>query len=289
MDTIDTIDTVDTSNTKNTGGKRLLVLLVLLLALIGTGATFVPNEQTVANGASTSAQAAPVTAPTIQVARPVQETMGDTFISLDLLIDGAGNSFYGVGVAEPGNANDTWINITRLAPDPNPVVTGEYECDPVPGQKFDEVALAHSGTTLLVAGIDHKITSDKPRPIKVVLCAFAGAYSVRAGQELEEGGAGAFTGYINQSDPVDYDEIERRVRTVVHDELYKNPGGAIKVIVDNMIPKVTEALRQALVADGLFYHSDGIYARIVETTWQQVIRGLYDYKVPTTGTPVPRP
>lgn len=121
---------------------------------------------------------------------------GDTFVDCDHTVDGVGNRFVAYGEQF---GNETWATVKRYAP--NGTVTGVWTVFPTANHKIDELTLAHSGDVLLVLLTTHEIVSNKPRSIRVESAAISGVYSVRAGQELEEGGAGAFTGGGGEPQP----------------------------------------------------------------------------------------
>lgn len=138
---------------------------------------------------------------------------GDTFTDADHVVDGAANRFVAYGEQL---GNETWCSIKRYAP--NGTVTGAWTAFPSANHKIDELTLAHSGDVLLVLLTTHEIVSNKPRSIRVESAAIAGVYSVRPGQELEEGGAGAFTGNGEpqpQEGGVTKAEVEEVVRAVL--------------------------------------------------------------------------
>lgn len=126
------------------------------------------------------------------VAVTLIQDQGDTFSDCDHLVDGAGNRFvaYGEMGQGPIEGNRTWVTIKRYAP--SGAITGEWEVTPTDNHKIDELTLAHSGDVLLVLLTTHEIVSNKPRSIRVESAAIQGVYSVRPGQDEEEGGPNAF-------------------------------------------------------------------------------------------------
>lgn len=205
---------------------------------------------------------------------------GDTLIDCDHLIDGAGNRFVAFGEFETGT-NNTWVTIHRYAP--SGAITGEWEVTPTDNHKIDELTLAHSGDVLLVLLTTHEIVSNKPRSIRVESAAIPGVYSVRPGQELEEGGEGAFqpTGEPQEVE-VDYD----RIAGIIADKIQ----AAQTTIIANMISKAKIGVEQ------LFAGGEGsrkVFEQLINTGFSSNMVSLYmlgqwDGLLPN-GQPWPHP
>ncbi|HKP51172.1 MAG TPA: hypothetical protein VJ183_00825 [Chloroflexia bacterium] len=208
---------------------------------------------------------------------PLVSDQGDTYVDCDHVVDGASNHF--VGYIEMAG-NETWATIKRYAPDG--VITGEWTVIPSAKHKIDELTLAHSGDSLLLLFTTHEIKEQKPRSIRIESATIAGVYSVRAGMEMEEGGAGAFTG--NGGGPGGDPQEDGMTVEELTDAL-ANPNHPLTVTLGKLIKnRGREAVAQEMVERKLLtldniYTSHGLYQRFVETTGEQVLKSLATYRV----------
>lgn len=204
---------------------------------------------------------------------------GDTFVDCDHIVDGAGHRFVAYGEQL---GNETWATIKRYAP--NGTVTGVWTVFPTANHKIDEVTLAHSGDVLLVLLTTHEIVSNKPRSIRVESAAIPGVYSVRAGMELEEGGAGAFqpTGEPQpQEGGVTKDEVQAIVNAAVA-QIKGQDNVTLKVVIDNILPKTKIGVEQ------LFDGANGshvVYQQLRATSYSGALDAIRESESPVVDNP----
>ncbi len=119
------------------------------------------------------------------------DQQGDSFIDVDQVVDAAGNRFVAVGVATPGNNNDT--NVSVMCYTPSGAISGQWTVYPSANHKVDKLSITHTGQDLLLVMITHEI-SGLPCSIRVESAVIPGVFTDSAGLSLQEGGPGAFTG-----------------------------------------------------------------------------------------------
>jgi hypothetical protein len=167
-------------------------------------------------------------------------SQGDTYIDGDGTVDAAGNRFSLLGQAQPGNGNNTYVTLRKIAP--NGVVVGEWTFLPSSNQKIDKANLLRSGQDVIVEVVTHEITSIKPRLLTKESGVITGVFVTNPQFELEEGGAGAWQPTGGQEVEVDYGRIEEIVNRVVEAKV----NAAKTEIVANMISKTQWAFVHGL-------------------------------------------
>jgi hypothetical protein len=179
---------------------------------------------------------------------PVFEMLGGALYSADADIDAAGQTHdvFATGLVE--NSNITYADYRIVPRHPGP-----YPAEPYariePTQKIDTVTLTHTGDMVLVYLTTHA-PGPGPRKLRRELAVIPGVWRTTPQHEAEEGGAGAYRGGdmlpTPEVEPVDYEEIERRVNFVVE----RIVGAAQS---DSLVNKITAgqgSMRQQLRALG---------------------------------------
>lgn len=201
---------------------------------------------------------------------PIISESGKSFVDIDILTDGAGNLLLGI----VGAGNENGVDCYKLST--SGVLTYLDTVLPGPGgtegHKVDKAAIHRSGANLVVGMITHDAVSADPRSIRVELAQVPNVYVVRPGEELEEGGAGAFQPTGGTEVEIDYD----RIASIVADKV----NAAQTLIINNMLSKAKAALTQeGVLTLGNVYTSDGLYQRFKDTTKEECTKALVDYRV----------
>jgi hypothetical protein len=133
-------------------------------------------------------------------ANPEFSTLGDAYIDTDELVDAAGNRYVALAEAQPGNGNNTFITLSKIAPGGNMLTLGRFY--PTNNQKIDKAVLSRTGSSLIVSGITHEIVGTKPRVLERQDFAVDVGFITTTTTLLEEGGPGAFVGMGQVPTPV---------------------------------------------------------------------------------------
>jgi hypothetical protein len=148
----------------------------------------------------------------------LRSEQADTYLDIGNLVDAAGNRFVAVGTFEfdPGarrNTNNTWVDVFQYTP--TGVIAGVWRVLPQTGYKADAINLSRSGADLIVTVVTHAAVSDKPRGVHVETASIPGVFVTNPQFEQEEGGAGAWQPTGGQEVEVDYDRIDRMIRSAL--------------------------------------------------------------------------
>lgn len=206
---------------------------------------------------------------------PIISEMGKTFVDIDILTDGAGNLLLGI----VGAGNDNGVDCYKLST--SGVLTYLDTVYPAPGgtvgHKVDKAAIHRSGTNLVVGMITHDAISEDPRSIRVELAQVPNVYVVRAGEELEEGAAGAFQ-------PTGGGEVggatKEEVQAIVNAAVSAIKGQeniTLRVVVDNIGPKTKTGVEQ------LFDGAQGshiVYNQLRNTSYSGALDAIRDSDKP---------
>lgn len=202
---------------------------------------------------------------------PIISEMGKTFVDIDILTDGAGNLLLGI----VGAGNDNGVDCYKLST--SGVLTYLDTVYPAPGgtvgHKVDKAAIHRSGTNLVVGMITHDAISEDPRSIRVELAQLPNVYVVRAGEELEEGAAGAFqpTGEPGGGDvEIDYARIEAKIEEWA------------RTTIANIIPKTKAGVEQLFDGER---GSDIVYSQLTNTSYTGALGAIRDSDKPQEVKP----
>lgn len=198
---------------------------------------------------------------------PGHSSMGDTYLDSDGVVDAAGNRFSLLAEAQPGNGNNTFATLRKLAPDGT--VLGTWVFRPMPNQKIDKANLCRSGRDVIVECITHAVTATKPRQLHKETGVVLGVFVTTASFEAEEGGAGAFvpTG-VPEEGGVTREELraELDAERVWHEGWYRTT-------IANIIPKTKIGVEQ------LFDGGSGspvVYQQLVNTSYTGALGAIRD-------------
>lgn len=219
-------------------------------------------------------------------------SQGDTYIDGDGMVDAAGNRFSLLGMAQPGAGNTTFLVLKKIYP--NGTVE-EWRFLPSGNQKIDKCNLLRSGNDVIVEAITHEITSTKPRRLEKQTGVVLDVFITTTSFEAEESGAGAWMpgsgGGGGEMDP-------EQLRPIIREEIRAALGLAPASVnlkqefsgspTGNYRQALEDKARDCIREDGVItlnniYSSAGLYQRFVETTYEQVMKGLNE-KFPTVGT-----
>ena len=214
------------------------------------------------------------------------------------LVDAGGNTFNAYKEELEQNANITWVEVRRYAPDGTQ--TGQWPLYPLTSFKIDAVGMFHSGDDLKVTATNHTYTTGRAKDVELGTIPDVFVFTPQFSQQ--RGGAGAFQ--PGQDPPptncnVDYDRIQAmlnaqtdQIMRTLRTEIAGCPTCSLRQGIED---KAKDAIREERVmTEAMFAGGSGshiVYAQLVNTSYSGALSALNTYgacrivPIPTPGVP----